>query len=60
MVLRIEAGGRPTPPSRDSVREPTGSPVVRYDSTISRKISRARASSDERSEGEGGSGHGRF
>ena len=53
MVLRIEAGERPTPASFESVRDPTGSPVVRYDSTISRKISRARPSSELRSE-EGG------
>ena len=43
ITLRTEAGDREIGSMRDKCREPTGSPVVRYDSTMRRKISRERA-----------------
>ena len=43
MTLRMVAGDSGVVRRRDSVREPMGSPVVTYSSTISRKISRERS-----------------
>src|SRR5579871_6127209 len=45
MTLRTEAGDSVIGMRRATLREPTGSPVARYDSTIWRKISRERSSS---------------
>ncbi len=45
MTFRTEAGESVIGISFDRLREPTGSPVARYDSTIWRKISRERSSS---------------
>ena len=53
MTLRTEAGDSVIGMRREILREPTGSPVARYDSTICRKISRERSSSCARpSEGD--------
>jgi hypothetical protein len=41
--LRIEAGDRPIGSAFDRLRDPTGSPVDRYVSTIERKIARVRS-----------------
>ena len=43
MTLRMVAGDSWVPIRRDKVREPTGSPVSTYDSTMRRKISRLRS-----------------
>ena len=41
MTLRMDAADSSIPPF-DKVRDPTGSPVSRYDSTICLKMSRER------------------
>jgi hypothetical protein len=43
MTLRIEAGDSVMGRWRERLREPTGSPVVRYDSTICLKMVRERS-----------------
>src|SRR3990167_7125722 len=44
MTLRTDAGESHTGTRREILRDPAGSPVARYDSTIWRKISRERSS----------------
>ena len=48
ITLRTEAGDSCIGIMRERLREPTGSPVARYDSTIWRKISRERSSSSRK------------
>ncbi len=51
MTLRIVAGDRFWAKRRDSVREPTGSPVATKPSTMRRKISRLRSFNSEIGDG---------
>ncbi len=45
MTFRTEAGDSAIGSARDRLRDPTGSPVERYVSTIERKMVRVRSSS---------------
>src|SRR5580704_14836643 len=56
ITLRIVAGDKFWPRRRDRVREPIGSPVATYPSTIRRKISRLRSLSSVIGEGTRGRG----